>query len=48
MQPLYTPANCQPAYQLNWSVSVFGKSDFPPQAKWLEALRPVTETDGVD
>ena len=47
MQPLYTPENCQPAYQLNWSVSLFGKVEFPAQAAWLEALRVATEADGV-
>ncbi|HUG67361.1 MAG TPA: hypothetical protein VMM76_06400 [Pirellulaceae bacterium] len=47
MQPLYTPENCQPAYQLNWSVSVFAKAEVPAQAVWLEALRAATEADGV-
>lgn len=47
MQPLYTSQNCQPAYQLNWSVSLFGKVSFPSQAAWLESLRAVTEADGV-
>ena len=47
MDPLYTNLNCQTAYQLNWSVSLFGKVDFPDASGWLEPLRAVTEPDGV-
>ncbi len=37
--PIYLPSNCQPAYQLNWSLSVFGKFSLPSPAGQIEALR---------
>lgn len=47
MQPLYTSQNCEAAYQLNWSLSLFGTVDFPTDADWLDKLRAATEPDGV-
>ena len=47
MQPLYTPDNTTAAYQLNWSVALFGTDEFPPAANWLSELKAVAESDGV-
>ena len=47
MTPLYTPENCSNAYQLNWSLSVFGASALPPPAESLEHRRAACEPDGV-
>jgi REP element-mobilizing transposase RayT len=47
MDPIYTPKNTASAFQLNWSVSLFGKADFPPPVQWLDQLRADTEQDGV-
>jgi len=45
--PLYTAENCRPAYQLNWSVSIFWRSPGPAPATWIEALTQSCEADGV-
>jgi REP element-mobilizing transposase RayT len=45
--PVYTPENCSPAYQLDWSLSVFWKQSAPPATVWLDPLSQVTEPDGV-
>jgi REP element-mobilizing transposase RayT len=47
IQPIYTPANCKPAYQLNWSLSIFWNASPPPEANWFDALRDATAPDGV-
>ncbi len=47
MQPLYTHENTTPAFQLNWSVSLFGKVSFPPPLDWLDQLKADTARDGV-
>ena len=47
MNPIYLPENCQSAFQLNWSVAVFGQHDLPPKLTWYEPLKTVTEADGV-
>lgn len=47
IEPIYTPENCEAAYQLNWSLSIFWNSPPPPQADWIEALRQATKADGV-
>jgi REP element-mobilizing transposase RayT len=47
MDPIYTSNNTTPAFQLNWTVSLFGTAAFPAQDTWLEELRSVTESDGV-
>jgi REP element-mobilizing transposase RayT len=44
--PIYTAENCRPAYQLNWSLTVFW--NHPAEgAEWFADLRRVTEPDGV-
>jgi REP element-mobilizing transposase RayT len=45
--PIYTAENCKSAYQLNWSVSLFGRGPLPPRSAWDEPLRDATEGDGV-
>ena len=47
METLYTPDNTTAAYQLNWSVALFGADEFPPTAQWLSELKAVAESDGV-
>ena len=47
MHPLYTPENTSAAYQLNWSVAVFGQSELPPADLWLPNLQAATEADDV-
>ena len=47
MQPLYKPDNTTAAYQLNWSVALFGTDEFPPAAKWLSELKAAAESDSV-
>ena len=47
MQPLYTAISCRSAYQLNWSVTLFGAVDLPLQSGWLNKLRAVTEPESV-
>lgn len=44
---VYTPENCVPAYQLNWSLTVFGRASLPSIDEWLDDLRVATEPDGV-
>jgi REP element-mobilizing transposase RayT len=45
--PIYTADNCcEPAYQLNWSYSLFWHK-LPPDAAWLESLQAATEADGI-
>ena len=45
--PIYSPESCRPAYQLNWSLSIFWKADPIPEETWLPQLRTLTEGDGV-
>ena len=45
-QPIYTPANCNPAYQLNWSLAVFWKTK-APESEWLDALEAALEKDNI-
>ncbi len=47
LAPLYTAANCRIAYQLNWSLSVFGRAVLPPAQQWIEELKAAVEPDGV-
>lgn len=47
LAPIYLPQNCTPAYQLNWSVSLFGRQDLPVVDEWLGDLRSVAESDSV-
>jgi len=45
--PLYTPENCEPAYQLRWSLALFANAKLPPSDTWLDALKLAVEADGV-
>lgn len=47
MKPIYSLDNTTPAFQLNWSVSLFGRVPFPRSCEWLEQLRTASEADGV-
>ncbi|WP_197454928.1 transposase [Stieleria varia] len=47
MEPIYTAENTTTAYQLNWSLALFGKCRFPEQSLWLKDLQAATESDGV-
>lgn len=47
MKPLYTVDNTTLAFQLNWSVCLFGRGALPPSSDWLDQLRTVAEPDGV-
>ncbi|MEI8382661.1 MAG: transposase [Planctomycetota bacterium] len=45
--PIYLSSNCSVAFQLNGSVAVFGKVDFPPIDAWIDPLKEATASDGV-
>jgi REP element-mobilizing transposase RayT len=45
--PIYQSLNCTAAFQLNWSVALFGRADFPLISDWLDRLKVATERDGV-
>lgn len=47
MQPIYTTANTNPAYQLNWGLTIFWRDGSLPGQTWLQPLQQATETDGV-
>lgn len=47
MEPIYTAKNCRVAFQLNWSLSVFGTSDLPPSSVWLAPLSKAVAADGL-
>ncbi|MBP88069.1 MAG: hypothetical protein CMJ64_15315 [Planctomycetaceae bacterium] len=45
--PIYTPKTCrEPAYQLDWSYSVFWHQT-PTDFSWLEELKQLNEKDGI-
>jgi hypothetical protein len=46
-KPLYTAETCKAAYQLNWSVSLFGNAPLPSKAEWFSELADQTKADGV-
>lgn len=46
-EPLYTPTNCTPAYELRWSLALFATTDVGPAHCWLPQLKAVVEDDGV-
>jgi len=46
-KPIYTPHNCEPSFKLYWTLSVFWRAEPIPSEHWLDALRPLTERDGV-
>jgi len=47
MEAIYTPENTIPAYQLNWSLSVFWRAVPADPAVWLGPLTAATEPDGI-
>jgi REP element-mobilizing transposase RayT len=47
MNPIYTTDNTKAAYQLNWSVALFGRQDLPATIHWIDRLREATEPDDV-
>jgi len=47
MEPLYTPANCKPAYELRWSLALFAPGPLSLPENWLPLLKKVVENDGV-
>lgn len=47
LRPLYTAANCKPAYELRWSLALFAKTSLPSADGWFDRLRARTEPDGV-
>jgi len=47
MEPIYNAENTKAAYQLNWSVALFGSNEIPPSTDWLPYLKSSTEPDGV-
>jgi REP element-mobilizing transposase RayT len=46
-KPIYTPETISPAYQLNWSLTIFWRQSPIPDCDWLTQLRMATEPDGV-
>jgi REP element-mobilizing transposase RayT len=47
MKTLYTSANCKAAYQLRWSLALFGAAELPPVQTWVDELSEAVERDGV-
>ena len=47
MDPLYTPQNTAPAYQLNWGLTIFWRGCPISDETWLARLQQATEPDGV-
>jgi len=47
MEPIYTPHNTQPAYQLNWALTIFWRDAPLCEEDWLADLQRATEPDGV-
>jgi hypothetical protein len=45
IQPCYTPDHCSAAYQLNWSLSLFGRESLPTPANTVEELRSALAVD---
>lgn len=45
IQPRYTSNNCSAAYQLNWSLSVFGRESLPSPAASIQQLREAIAKD---
>lgn len=39
MEPIYSAENTQAAYQLNWSVALFGSNEISPATDWLRDLK---------
>jgi len=47
MEALYTSNNAEPAYQLNWGLTIFWRQPPSPEENWLAYLREATEPDDV-
>ena len=47
VESIYSAQNTRAAYQLNWSLSLFGKSELPEPNLWQESLGSAVEPDGV-
>jgi REP element-mobilizing transposase RayT len=47
MEPIYTPSNVVPAYQLNWGLTIFWRQSPIEDKEWLQQLQAATEPDGV-
>jgi len=47
LSPLYRPENCQAAFQLNWSLSVFASHPFEDGSDCIETLKPSLECGGI-
>lgn len=47
MEPIYTGQNTNPAYQLNWTLSVFGKDELAAPNTFLGDLKGAVEVDGL-
>jgi len=47
MDPIYTPGNTRPAYQLNWALTLFWHGVPLSEDVWSSPLRTATEPDGV-
>ena len=47
MKPIYTPANCKPAYQLRWSLALFCTVELPQPTIWENKLAEALEPDGI-
>jgi REP element-mobilizing transposase RayT len=46
-EPIYTPDNTNPAYQLNWALTLFWRDSPLSDDDWLPTLKTVAEPDGV-
>ena len=46
LKPLYTPDNCEPAYQLDWSYTVFWHNT-PSDFSWFRELKELSEKDHI-
>ena len=46
-EPIYTPGNCNAAYQLRWSLALFASAQLPSPDTWLAQLKQAVEPDGV-
>jgi hypothetical protein len=47
MQPIYTPENTVPAFELNWGLTVFWRAAPISDTQWLATLQQATKPDGV-
>ena len=47
VSPLYLPANCQAAFQLNWSLSIFASQPWGESSQCIESLIPDFESNGI-